>query len=356
MTTQQQPRTTHSTSHSTGQHAPETDSRMDAVVQDEYGSNEVLRMERVDRPAPQADEVLIEVHTAGLDQGVWHLVTGTPYAIRLMGFGFRRPKSRVPGMDVAGRVVAVGGDVTRFSVGDEVFGIGRGTFAEFAVAKETKLSLQPAGLSLGQTGAAAISGITALQALTSVGKLEPGQSVLVIGASGGVGSYAAQIARALGATVTGVCSPAKVDFVRSMGVSEVVDYTREDYLDGSRRYDLVIDTGGRNSIRRLRKALTPGGTLVIVGGEGGDRFLGGMGRQLWAAAISPFLRQRLAFFLSGERTEDLERLAALMADGSVVPAIGQHYPLGEAPQAIADLEAGRIRGKAVIDVRDPGDH
>lgn len=324
---------------------------MRAVVQDEYGPGEVLRVDRVAFPTPGPDQVLIEVHAAGVDRGVWHLVTGRPYLIRLIGFGLRRPKNRVPGMDLAGRVVAVGDSVTRFAVGDEVFGIGTGTYAEYALAPEAKLARRPAGVGSDQAAAAAISGITALQALTSVGGLRPGQRVLVIGASGGVGSYAVQIAAALGGVVDGVASPAKAELVRSLGAEHVFDYTRDDYLNGSARYDLVIDVGGRNPVRRLRRALTPEGTLVIVGGEGGDRLFGGTGRQVWATMLSPFVRQHLAFFVSGERTEDIEQLAALMADGSVVPAVDRRYALDEASRAVADLEAGRIAGKAVVVVR-----
>jgi NADPH:quinone reductase-like Zn-dependent oxidoreductase len=311
-----------------------------------------VRLDEIDPPTIGPDEVLLEVHAAGLDRGVWHVMTGKPYLIRVTPYGgLSGPKHPVPGSDVAGRVVAVGEAVTRFAVGDEVFGIGRGTYAVYATAKEAKLVRKPAGISFEQAGVAAISGITALQALTTIGRLEPGNTVLVIGASGGVGSYAVQIAKALGGVVTGVASTAKLDLVRSLGAEHVIDYTTTDYLDGTSRYDLVIDIGGSNPIRRLRRALTPRGTLVIVGGEGGDT-LTGIGRQLRAAMLSPFVGQRLTFFLSAERTEDIQRLADVMAEGSVVPAVGSRYPLDQAPQAIADLEAGRVRGKAVVVVRE----
>lgn len=324
---------------------------MRAVVQDTYGGPETLLLAEIDRPAPAPDEVLVEVHAAGVDRGVWHLATGMPYVVRLMGFGLRRPRTRVPGLDVAGRVVAVGSDVARFTVGDEVFGIGSGTFAEYAVAKEAKLAVKPSGTTFDEAAAAAISGITALQALTEVGRLERGQHVLVIGASGGVGSYAVQLATALGATVTGVASGRKADLVRGLGADHVVDYETTDYLDGTTRYDLIVDTGGRNRLSALRRALTRTGTLVIVGGEGGGRWTGGAGRQLRAAILSPVVSQRLTTFISAERADVIERLARHLEDGDVTPAVGRRYPLDRVSDAVADLAAGRARGKSVITVR-----
>ena len=271
------------------QHAAKT---MNAVVQRSYGSAATLQHETVAVPQAAADEVLIEVHAAGVDRGVWHLMTGLPYVVRLVGYGLTKPKQPVPGLDVSGRVVAVGSDVTRFDVGDEVFGIASGTYAEYAVAKEKKLSLKPENLSFEHAAVAAISGITALQALVDVGDLQPGQKVLVIGASGGVGSYATQLAKALGAEVTGVASAAKANLVRTLGADHVIDYRETDYLDGTSRYDLIIDTGGRNPLRKLRRALTSGGTLVIAGGEGGGKLTGGSGRQIRAKLLSPFVSQR----------------------------------------------------------------
>ncbi|MDH3247600.1 MAG: NAD(P)-dependent alcohol dehydrogenase, partial [Acidimicrobiia bacterium] len=239
---------------------------MRAIVQREYGSAETLEMTGI--PTVAADEVLIEVHAAGVDRGVWHLMMGVPYLIRGMGYGFARPKTPIPGFDVSGRVVAVGADVTRFAVNDEVFGIATGAFAEYAAAKERKLVHKPANLSHAQAGVAAISGITALQGLVDVAKVRAGQRVLVIGASGGVGTYAVQIAKALGADVTGVASGRKLEMVRALGANRVIDYATTDYLDGSARYDVIVDIGGLNPLRRLRQALTHDGTLVIVGGEG----------------------------------------------------------------------------------------
>lgn len=345
--------------HTTVATAPEraaapTPTRMRAVLQDRYGTAEAMHLGEAVRPSLQPDEVLVEVHAAGVDRGVWHLMTGKPYVIRVTPFGgLRGPKNPVPGGDLAGRVAEVGDAVTRFAVGDEVFGIGNGSFAEYAVAPESKLVHKPAGVAFDQAGVAATSGVTALQALTTVGRLEAGQRVLVIGAAGGVGSHAVQIAAALGAVVTGVASTDKLDLVRSLGADAVVDYRGGgDYLDGSTRYDLVIDTGGSNPLRRLRRALTPDGTLVIVGGEGGGSLMG-IGRQLRAVLLSPFIRQRLTFFISSAGTDELQQLADLLADGRVVPAVGARYPLDQAPQALVDLESGRIRGKAAIVVREP---
>lgn len=324
---------------------------MRAVTQRAYGSAEVLTVETIDRPTIADGEVLIEVVSAGLDRGVWHLMTGKSYLIRLMGYGFSAPKDLVPGADVAGRVVAVGPQVTRFAVGDEVFGIAKGSFATYAAAEEAKLVHKPANVSFDQAAAATISGITALQALTTVGRVQRGQHVLVIGASGGVGSFAVQLAKALGATVTGVASGAKLDAVEAIGADHVVDYTTTAIDETGHRYDLIIDTGGRNPVRRLRRALTPIGTLVIVGGEDGDRFTGGIGRQLRAAALSPFVAQRLAFFMSDESLPFIEALTGHLADGSVVSAIGQHVTLDDVPAAVAAMEAGELTTKAVIRVQ-----
>jgi NADPH:quinone reductase-like Zn-dependent oxidoreductase len=327
-----------------------TTAAMRAVTQRAYGSAEVLAVETIDRPTIADDQVLIEVVSAGLDRGVWHLMTGMPYLIRLMGYGFSAPKQLVPGADVAGRVVAVGPKVTRFAVGDEVFGIAKGSFATYAAADEDKLVAKPTNVSFDQAAVATISGITALQALTKVGRVQPGQHVLVIGASGGVGSFAVQLAKALGAMVTGMASGAKLDAVRALGADHVVDYTTTAIDDTGREYDLIIDTGGRNPVRRLRRALTPTGTLVIVGGEDGDRIAGGIGRQLRAAALSPFVAQRLAFFMSEESLEYIEPLARHLADGSVVSAIGQRFTLDEVPTAMAALEAGELTTTAAIQI------
>lgn len=324
-----------------------SDQQMRAIVQTEYGTADVLSMGVIDRPVIEAGEVLLEVRAAGLDRGTWHLMAGMPYAVRLMGYGLRAPKTPVPGFDVAGVVLAVGSDVTRFQAGDEVFGIARGSFAEFAAAREDKLVRKPSNLTFEQAAAVAISGLTALQGLDA-GRLEAGQSVLIIGASGGVGTYAVQIAKALGAVVTGVASTGKLDLVRSIGADHVIDYTREDFAGGAQQYDLILDLAGNSSLSRLRRALTPNGTLVIGGGEEGGRWLGGTDRQLRALVLSPFVSQRLTTFASKEHFAGLERLTELIEGGQVVPAIERTYPLSDMPAAMRHLEAGNARGKLVI--------
>lgn len=329
-----------------------TKREMRAVVQSQYGSADSLATRTIDLPEIASDEVLIEVMAAGVDRGVWHLMAGEPYLVRLMGYGLTKPKNPVPGLDVSGRVVAAGAKVTRFAPGDEVFGIAKGAYAEYAAAEEHKLAHKPASVSFEQAAVAAISGITALQALTDIGQLEAGQSVLVIGASGGVGSYAVQVAKAVGGTVTGVASGAKAELVVSLGADHVIDYAVEDYLDGSTQYDLIVDIGGRNPIRKLRRALTTRGTLVIVGGEGGGRMTGGIGRQLRALMLSPFVSQRLTMFISKEHHSYIEQLGALLDSGDVVPAVGDRFELADTADAVHKLEMGQVAGKAVIVVRE----
>ena len=322
---------------------------MQAIVQDRYGSTDVLRLDDIDVPEPGTGAVLIRVRAAGVDRGVWHLMTGEPYLARL-AFGLRRPRNRVPGMDVAGVVERIGAGVTGFAVGDEVFGIGKGTYAEFAVAPTKKLAHVPEGLSFEHAAAVPISGLTALQAVRDVGTVQPGQSVLVIGASGGVGTYAVEIATAAGAEVTGVCSTAKMDLVRSIGAAHVVDYTQDDVVELGKRYDVVIDIAGNRTLRHLRRMLAPKGTLVIVGGEAGGRWLGGIERNLRAALWSPFIGQRMRAFISRERGEDIERLAEMIAAGEVRPIVERTFPLADAAAAIRQLEDGNARGKVVITV------
>jgi NADPH:quinone reductase-like Zn-dependent oxidoreductase len=323
---------------------------MKAIVQDRYGGLETLEYKDIDRPAPKDDEVLVQVRAAGLDRGVWHLMAGLPYLIRFIGFGVRRPKVRVRGMDVAGTVEAVGGDVTRFQPGDEVFGWADGSYAEYVSVPAGNLALKPANLSFEQAAIVPISGFAALQALRDVGQVQAGQRVLVIGAAGGVGSYAVQLAKAFGARVTGVASARQLELVRSLGADDVVDYTREDVTDGSRHWDLVIDTGGHRPLSRLRRALTPRGTLVIVGSEGRGRWLGGFDRNLRAVALSPFVGQRLGMLSSKTRQDDLQTLRELLEAGKVTPAVSATYPLAEVPEAIRQLVEGHRGGKLVITV------
>jgi NADPH:quinone reductase-like Zn-dependent oxidoreductase len=322
---------------------------MRAIVQDRYGSADVWRLEQIEPPAPADDEVLIRVHAAGLDRGTWHCMTGLPYLMRVMGFGFRRPKNRVPGLDVAGVVVAVGAAVTKFAPGDEVFGVSRGSFAEYAVALEGKVALKPATLSFEQAAVVPISGMTALQGLRA-GRLQAGQRVLIIGASGGVGSYAVQLAAAQGAHVTGVCSTAKLDLVRSLGADHVIDYTTEDFAAGPGRYDVILDIGGNSSLSRLRRALESDGTLAIVGGEEGGEVTGGFGRSLRAPLLSPFVSQRLTMLANKETARDLEPLTELIDDGKLLPSIDETFPLDRAAEAMRRLEAGRVKGKLAITI------
>ncbi|MER7826235.1 NAD(P)-dependent alcohol dehydrogenase [Streptomyces sp. NPDC096097] len=320
---------------------------MKAIVQDVYGPPEVLRMEEMERPVPRRGEVLVRVRAAGVDQGVWHLMAGKPYAVRAVS-GLRRPRTRVRGMDVAGVVEAVGPDVTRFRPGDEVYGNCSGSFAEYARAKEGTLAPKPAGLGFEQAAAVPVSACTALGAVRDSGQVKAGQRVLVLGASGGVGSFAVQVAKAYGAHVTGVCSTAKTDLVRSLGADEVIDYTQEDPVDGSRRYDVILDIAGNRPIARLRRALTPRGTLAIVGGEGGGNWIGGNQRQLGAMLLSPFVGHRLRAHGTLVRNRDLEVLTELIEAGSVTPALDRIYPLAEVPDAIRYLRDAHVRGKVVI--------
>jgi NADPH:quinone reductase-like Zn-dependent oxidoreductase len=322
---------------------------MQAIVQRKYGTADTLSVGEIDRPDLGSRDVLVRVRAAGLDRGTWHVMAGLPYVGRL-AFGVRAPKNPVPGFDLAGVVVEIGEDVTRIALGDEVFGIGKGSFAEFAAASEDKLSLKPSRLTFEQAAAMPISGLTALRGLTDVGRVQAGQRVLVVGASGGVGTYAVQIAKALGTEVTGVCSTSKVDLVRSIGADHVVDYTREDFAGSGTTYDVILDIGGNASLSRLRRALAPAGTLVIAGGEGGGSWFGGVDRQLRGLALSPFVGQRLTTFICKEHFSGLERLTALVDDGRLVPVIERTYSLSDMPDAMRHLESGQARGKLVITV------
>jgi NADPH:quinone reductase-like Zn-dependent oxidoreductase len=323
---------------------------MKAIVQDRYGDVEVLDLRDIDQPVPTDDRVLVRVHAAGLHRGDWHVMTGLPYLIRVVvpTLGLRGPKSPVLGMDVAGHVEAVGASVTRFQPGDAVFGWCDGAFAEYACAPEDQLAAKPANLSFEQAAVVPISGFAALQGLRDEGQIQEGQTVLVIGAAGGVGSFAVQLAKAFGAKVTGVASTAQVELVGTIGADDVIDYTRQDVTDGTRQWDLVLDCAGRRTLSQLRRALTPTGTLVIVGGEGGGRWLGGFDRNLRAVALSRFTSQRLRMLSSTPRQEDLEVLRELIEAGKVTPVIGRSYPLAEVPEAIRQMVEGRGGGGKVV--------
>jgi NADPH:quinone reductase-like Zn-dependent oxidoreductase len=323
---------------------------MKAIVQDTYGSTDVLELREIDRPAPTDGEVLVRVRAAGLHRGDWHVMTGLPYMIRIVvpSLGLRRPKVPVRGMDVAGTVEAIGKDVTRFQPGGAVFGWCDGSFAEYAVAPEDQLAAKPTTLSFEQAAVVPISGFAALQGLRDVGEIQAGQRVLVIGAAGGVGSFAVQLAKAFGAQVTGVASTSQLELVRSIGADAVIDYTRQDVTDGTRQFDLILDCAGRRTLSQLRRALTPTGTLVIVGGEGGGRWMGGFLRNLRAPVLSRFVSQRLRMLASKERPEDLQTLRELLEAGQITPVIDRTFPLREVPEAFRQLVQGRGRGGKLV--------
>ncbi|MGZ4470533.1 MAG: NAD(P)-dependent alcohol dehydrogenase [Nocardioidaceae bacterium] len=322
---------------------------MKAFVQDRYGGPDTLELREVPAPAPGRGEVLVRVRAVGIDRGTWHLMHGLPLLVRL-GLGFRGPRQPTPGRALAGVVEAVGEGVTRFAVGDEVFGTASGSLAELVVASEGRLARKPGSLTFAEAAAVPISAQTALQGLRNIGRVEAGQAVLVIGASGGVGSYAVQLAKAFGAEVTAVCSTGKADLVRSLGADHVIDYTRSDIAEGGRRYDLVLDIAGSRHVAELRRVLTDRGTLVIVGGEGGGRVFGGLERQLGAAVLSPFVRHRLTMFVASENGADLETLTALVDRGAVRPAVDQVFSFESAADAIRRFESGQARGKVVVTV------
>jgi len=325
---------------------------MKAIVQDRYGGPDVLEFSDIDQPVPKDNEVLVQVQAAGLHRGDWHVMTGLPYLIRLVvpDLGLRKPKVPVRGMDLAGRVEAVGPNVTRFQPGDEVFGWADGAFAEYAAAPEDQLAPKPADLSFEQAAAVPTSGFAALQGLCDSGEVQPGQQVLIIGAAGAVGLFAVQLAKTFGAQVTGVASTTQLELVRSVGADEVIDYTRDDVTDGTRRWDLILDTAGHRSLSQLRRPLTPKGTLVIVGSEGRGRWLGGFDRSLRAPLLARLVGQRLRMLASKPGQQDLQTLQELLEAGKLTPVIDRTYPLGDVPEAMRQLVEGHTRGKLVITV------
>ncbi len=324
---------------------------MKAIVQDRFGSADVLELRDVPDPVAGPDDVLLEVRAAGCGPDVWHIMAGKPYFVRAMP-GFRKMNVGVRGRDVAGRVEAVGANVTDLRPGDEVMGVVEGSFAEFAIGAPEKLVRKPDRLTFEQAAAAPISGLTALQALRDVARLKPGQTVLVIGAAGGVGTLAVQVAKASGAaSVTAVCSGPKADLVRSLGADDVIDYTREDFTVGDRTWDVIVDCAGRRPLRYLSRALTRGGTLAIVGGDGGGNWTGGFFRQiLRAPLLSPFVGRRLKPVIATEPHADLEALRELIEAGSVTPVVDRTFALTEAADAVRYLEQGHAAGKVVVTV------
>jgi NADPH:quinone reductase-like Zn-dependent oxidoreductase len=322
---------------------------MKAIVQHEYGTADVLKVGEIDKPDVADTEVLVEVEAAGTHIGDWLVMNGLPYLIRAIGYGFTRPKNAVLGTEVAGRVASVGKDAQRFQSGDEVFGWCTGSFAEFVAVPEDALAPKPANVSFEQAGAVPISGFTALQAVRDKGEVQPGQKVMVIGASGGVGSFTVQIAKAFGAEVAGVASTRNAALVTTIGADWFVDYTTQDIAETGHQYDVVIDTAGNRSLSHLRNALTRDGTLVIVGGSGG-RWLMGSGRSLRATMSSPFVSQTLRSFISTPNQEDLLVLKELVESEDVTTVIDRTYPLDQVPDAMRYLGARHTQGKTVITV------
>ncbi len=320
---------------------------MKAIVHDAYGSADVLELRDVEEPMVGDDDVVVRVRAAGANAADWHIIGARPFIVRLAGYGLRRPKKPIPGTDVAGQVESVGPNVTRFRPGDEVFGWAQGAFAEYVRARENHFVPKPVAMTFEQAAAVPMAGCTALQGLRDTGELRSGQHVLIIGAAGGVGTFAVQIAKAFGAEVTGTCSSTKVDLVRSIGADHVLDHTREDFTQKGERYDLIFQLAGTRSPLECRRALTPKGTLVLSSGEGG---LAVLSRMLQAFVSSPFVRQRLRTLATKETNEDLVALAALIEGGTITPVIDRTYSLGETPEAIRYLEGGHARGKVVITV------
>ena len=324
---------------------------MKAIVQDRYGSPGVLELREVDKPVVADDEVLVRVHAASVNARDWHIMRGDPYLARLV-FGFGGPRTKIRGSDFAGRVEAVGRNVKRFRPGDDVFGEADGAFAEYVCAPENLLEPKPAELSFEQAAAVPLAGNTALMGLRDLGGVQPGQRVLVNGASGGVGIFAVQIAKAFGAEVTGVCSTRNLELVRSTGADHVIDYTVEDFTRNGRRYDVVFDLVGNRSLTECRRALTPAGRLVLSGGgvsEGGS-LIGPMGLILKGQVMSRFVRHRLLVLTATPSTENLAALRELAEAGKLAPVIDRTYPLSEVPEAIGYLEVEHARAKVVISV------
>jgi NADPH:quinone reductase-like Zn-dependent oxidoreductase len=328
---------------------------MTAIVHGDYGSapEDVLRLAQVGRPTIGAGEVLVRVRAASVDRGTWHIMAGLPYPIRVAGFGLRRPKHLNPGRSLAGTVEAVGRDVSGVRPGDEVFGTGDGSFAEYAAVQADKLALKPSNLSFEQAAAVPVSALTAIQAVRDRGRVQAGQKVLIIGASGGVGTFAVQIAKFFGAVVTGVCSTSKMELVRGLGADHVIDYTSGDFADGTHRYDVILDIGGNTRLSHLRRALTPKGRLVIVGGETDGRWLGGADRQVRAQLLSLLVGQKLGTIIASENTDDLVALRHLVESGDVTPVLDRTYPLSDTAAAIRRLIEGQARGKIVITIPQP---
>jgi len=322
-----------------------------AIIQDRYGPPlEVLSLQEIDKPVIKKDhEVLVRVHTAAVHAGDWLLMSGWPPILRLM-FGLRKPRKKTPGFDLAGYVEEVGSKVTEFQPGDEVFGTCKGSCAEYVVTSVNRLAPKPANLALDQAAAIAVSGITALRGMRDAAKVRPGQKVLITGASGGVGTFAVQIAKSLGAEVTGVCSTPNVDLVRSIGADHVIDYTQEDFTQGAEKYDIILDNAGKHSLAEMRQAVAPGGKLIPNSGTTGGKVFGPIGRMLRASVSAMFVRKQAPPFMAGEKREDMLALKDLIEAGTITPVVDRAYPLRDTATAMAHIAAGHARGKTLIAV------
>jgi NADPH:quinone reductase-like Zn-dependent oxidoreductase len=330
-------------------HAAAPRDPIQAITYCDYGPPEVLHLENIEKPVPADDQVLVRVRAASINPLDWHYMLGTPYFMRL-STGLRRPAVTRLGVDFAGTVEAAGKNVTRFKAGDDVFGTRTGALGQYVAVLAGRIAAKPAGVSFEQAASLPVAAVTALQSLRDKGHLKSGEKVLINGASGGVGTFAVQIAKWMGAQVTGVCSGRNAEMVRSLGAGTVIDYTKEDFTQGPERYDLIVDNVGTRSISECRRALTPGGRLVLVGGGGPNdgKWLGPMARVLDASLRSRFASQELGFMMAEVTPDDLALLADLVAKGTLTPVIDRRYPLGEAPAAMEYLEAGHARGKVII--------
>jgi NADPH:quinone reductase-like Zn-dependent oxidoreductase len=323
---------------------------MKAIVQERFGPADTLRLADIEMPVIGADDVLVRVHAAALNPYDWHVLRGDPYIARLTGIGLIKPKSRVAGIDAAGRVQAVGANVRGLQPGDGVLGLCPGACAEYVSAKADKVVPKPGRLSFEQAAAIPMAGATALRAIRDVGAVQAGQRVLVNGAAGGVGTYAVQIGATLGAEVTGVCSTGNAELVRSLGAAHVIDYTRQDFTDTRMPYDVILDNVGNQPLRRLRRALTPTGTLVLNAGGSPGQLLGAVGALAWAVVVNGFVRQRIRPVPTNQNRDDLLTLTSLIHDGKLTPVLGGTYPLTDTAEALRYVEQGHARGKVIITV------
>src|SRR5438445_1435382 len=333
--------------------SPSVAPRMKAIIYHNYGSPDVLRLEEIEKPVPNDDQVLVRVRAASVNPLDWHVIEGAPYIFRLMGVGLFKPKETQLGVDFAGTVEAVGRNVTQFKPGDDVFGGRTGAFAEY-VCRRAKgaVALKPANITFEQAASVNIAGITALQGLRDKGKVQPGQKILINGASGGVGTFAVQIAKSYGADVTGVCSTRNLELVRSLGADHVIDYTKEDFAKSEQRYDVILDNVPNHSLSECRRILTPKGKYVMIGGGGPNegRWIGPFGRVIHTLLLAPFISQQMGMMMADANQKDLTVLADMMQSGKVKPVIDRTYKLSEVHQAIRYLEDGHARGKVIISV------